>query len=87
MIHTNDTILYEYEYVYDKTCRFPIRKWQYDWTVHGYIDGFLGTWMKFLENGWRKEGFVFLKGKSCRENLRLPQVLEISSNHIKFFKN
>jgi hypothetical protein len=44
----------------------------HDWRVHGYIiDGFLGTWMKFLENGWRNEGFLFLfferkklKGKS-----------------------
>jgi hypothetical protein len=26
----------------------------HDWTVHGYIDGFLGMWMNFLENGWRK---------------------------------
>jgi hypothetical protein len=38
----------------------------HDWTVHGYIDGFSGTWMNFLENGWRKKGFFFLKGKNCR---------------------
>ncbi len=60
----------------------------HDWTVHGYIGGCLGTWMNFLENQWRKkEGVLFLfflKGKSCRENLRLPpkcwKYKEIRSN-------
>jgi hypothetical protein len=62
----------------------------HDWTVHGYIGGCLGTWMKFLENQWRKkEGvlFLFFKGKSCRGKSQVtPQVLEIQRNQIKFLK-